>query len=116
MNINPFDLLKNAQKIQEQMNGFQEKLAEITATGAAGGGLVEVDLNGKLEMIAIRIAPQAVDGGDTELLQDLILAAFNDGMTKIKEEIGSEVGSMTGMNIPGMNIPGMNNPGFPGAM
>jgi len=106
MNINPFDLLKNAQKIQEQMNGFQEKLAEITATGAAGGGLVEVDLNGKFEMIAIRIAPQAIDGGDTELLQDLILAAFNDGMTKIREEIGSEVGAMAGINIPG----------FPGAM
>ena len=114
MNINPFDLLKNAQKMQEQMNGFQEKLAELTATGSAGAGLVEVDLNGKLEMIAIRIAPQAVDGGDTELLQDLILAAFNDGMTKIKEEISSEVGTMTG--IPGLNIPGMNNPGFPGVM
>jgi len=101
MNINPFDLLKNAQKIQEQMNGFQEKLANISATGAAGGGLVEVELNGKLELLAVRIAPQAMEGADTEMLQDLILAAFNDGMSKVKEEIGSEVGSMTGLNIPG---------------
>jgi len=101
MNINPFDLLKNAQKIQEQMNGFQEKLANISATGAAGGGLIEVDLNGKLELLAVRIAPQAMEGSDTEMLQDLILAAFNDGMSKVKEEIGSEVGSMTGLNIPG---------------
>jgi len=104
MNINPFDLLKNAQKIQEQMNGFQEKLGDITATGAAGGGLVEIDLNGKLELLAVRIAPQAMD--DAEMLQDLIVAAFNDGMSKVKQEIGSEVGSMAGINIPG----------FPGGM
>jgi len=103
MNINPFDLFKNAQKMQEQMNSFQEKLAEITATGAAGGGLVEVDLNGKLELIAVRLAPQAMD--DVEMLQDLIVAAFNDGMAKVKEEIGSEVGAMTGMN--GQGFPGL---------
>ncbi|MCL2174701.1 MAG: YbaB/EbfC family nucleoid-associated protein [Treponema sp.] len=105
MNINPFDLLKNAQKMQEQMNGFQEKLAGITATGHAGGGLVEVDLNGKIELIAVRIAPQAMEGADTEMLQDLILAAFNDGMSKVKEEIGSEVGAMAGINLPG--FPGL---------
>ena len=104
MNINPFDLLKNAQKMQEQMNGFQEKLANITVTGAAGGGLVEVDLNGKLELNAVRIAPQAMEGADTEMLQDLILAAFNDGLTKVKEEIGSEVGAMTGIQMPGFPV------------
>jgi len=101
MNINPFDLLKNAQKMQEQMSDFQEKLANITATGAAGGGLVEIDLNGKLELIAVRIAPEAMEGSDTEMLQDLILASFNDGMAKVKDQIGSEVGAMTGINIPG---------------
>ena len=104
MNISPFDLLKNAQKIQEQMNGFQEKLTAITATGAAGGGLVEIDLNGKLELLAVRIAPQTMEGADTEMLQDLILAAFNDGMSKVKDEIGSEVGAMTGLNIPGFPV------------
>ena len=103
MNINPFDLLKNAQKMQEQMNGFQEKLACINVTGSAGAGLVEVDLNGKLELVAVRIAPQAMEGADNEMLQDLILAAFNDGMSKVKEEIGSEVGAMTGLNIPGFS-------------
>ena len=105
MNINPFDLMKNAQKIQEQMNGFQEKLTNISATGAAGGGLVEVDLNGKMELYAVRIAKEAMDGGDTEMLQDLIVAAFNDGMSKVKELIASEVGTMTGLN--GLNIPGL---------
>jgi len=110
MNINPFDLLKNAQKMQEQMNEFQEKLANVTATGAAGGGLVEIDLNGKMELLSVRVSQIAMDSGDTEMLQDLILAAFNDGMSKVKEMIGSEVGSMTGL------AGGLNIPGFPGAM
>jgi len=98
MNINPFDILKNAQKIQEQMNGFQEKLGHITATGAAAAGLVEVDFNGKLEVLAVRIAPQAMD--DAEMLQDLVMAAFTDGMTKVKDAIASQAGAM----------------GFPGVM
>jgi DNA-binding YbaB/EbfC family protein len=105
MNINPFDFLKNAQKIQEQMSGFQEKLGDITATGASGAGLVEIDLNGRLEVSAVRIAPEALT--DAEMLQDLIMAAFTDGMAKVKEAITSEVGAMTG---------GMNIPGFPGVM
>jgi DNA-binding YbaB/EbfC family protein len=105
--MNPFEMLKSAQKIQEQMSGFQEKLGGIIATGASGGGLVEIDINGKLEVLAIRIAPQAVEGADTEMLQDLIMAAFTDGMTKVKEAISSEAVSLTG---------GLNIPGFPGAM
>ncbi|MCL2230154.1 MAG: YbaB/EbfC family nucleoid-associated protein [Treponema sp.] len=92
MNINPFDILKNAQKIQEQMNGFQEKLGYITATGAAAAGLVEVDFNGKLEVLAVRIAPQAMD--DAEMLQDLVMAAITDGMTKVKEAIAGQAGAM----------------------
>jgi len=94
MNINPFDLLKNAQKIQEQMNGFQEKLGDISATGSAAAGLVEIDINGKMDVIAVRISPQALD--DVEMLQDLIMAAFTDSMVKIKEAISSQVGSMAG--------------------
>ena len=103
--MNPFDLLKNAQKIQEQMSGFQAKLETINATGSSGGGLVEIDINGKLEVLAVRITPVAMEGGDTEMLQDLVMSAFTNGMAKIKEKIASEVGSMTG---------GMNIPGFPG--
>jgi len=92
MNINPFDILKNAQKIQEQMSGFQEKLGYVSATGAAGGGLVEIDINGKLEVLAVRIAAPAME--DVEMLQDLIMAAFTDGMVKVKQEITNQVGSM----------------------
>jgi DNA-binding YbaB/EbfC family protein len=105
MNINPFDILKNAQKIQEQMSGFQEKLSAITATGAAGGGLVEIDINGKMEVLAVRIAPQAME--DHDMLQDLVMSAFTDVMEKIKETVSKEAGAMTG---------GLNLPGFPGVM
>ena len=104
MNINPFDLLKNAQKIQEQMNGFQEKLGVITATGSAAAGLVEIDINGKLDVIAVRISPQALD--DVEMLQDLVMSVFADGMVKVREAISSQVGSMAG---------GLDLSGFQGA-
>jgi len=110
MNINPFEILKNAQKIQEQMSGFQEKLGAITATGASGGGMVEIDINGKLEVLAVRITPEAM--GDAEMLQDLVMAAFTDGMTKVKEEVSSEAAAMTGGMMPG----GLNLPGFQGSV
>ena len=114
MNINPFDILKNAQKIQEQMGAFQEKLGEIRITGSAGGGMTEIDMNGRMEILAVRIAPEAMEGNDRELLQDLITAAFNNAMEKVRETINREVGGMIPGGIPGMNIPGMNIPGTPG--
>ena len=103
MNINPFDILKNAQKIQEQMGAFQEKLGAIKVTGSAGGKMAEVDLNGRMEVLAVRIEPEIMD--DREMLQDLITAAFNNAMEKVREEINKEMGSM----IPGglSSIPGM---------
>ena len=112
MNINPFDILKNAQQIQEQMGVFQEKLGAIYVTGSAGGGMTEIDMNGKMEVLALRIAPEAMEEGDRNFLSDLIVAAFNNAMEKIREEIKREMGAM----IPGMQgmqgFPGM--PGMPG--
>jgi DNA-binding YbaB/EbfC family protein len=108
VNINPFDILKNAQKIQEQMGEFQEKLGFIMVTGSSGGGMVEIDINGRMEVQAVRIAPEALEEGDREMLQDLIAAAFSSAVGKIKEEINREMGALTGM--PG-GMPGM--PGFP---
>jgi len=109
MNINPFDILKNAQKIQEKMGDFQEKLVTINATGSSGGGMVEIDVNGKIEVIAVRISPEAME--DVEMLQDLIVAAFSSGVGKVKEEINKEIGAMAG----GLGIPGLTGmPGFPG--
>ena len=113
MNINPFDILKNAQKIQEQMGAFQEKLGAVRITGSAGGGMTEIDMNGRMEVLAVRIASEVMEGGDREMLQDLITAAFNNAMEKIREEINRELGGMIPGGIQGMSgIPGM--PGMPG--
>jgi DNA-binding YbaB/EbfC family protein len=116
MNINPFDILKNAQKIQEQMGALQEKFGAISVTGSAGGGMVEIDLNGRMEVLAVRIAPEAADPEDSEMLQDLVAAAFTSGIEKIRERLNQEMGAMAGglgiAGIPGFPFPG---PGFPGA-
>lgn len=112
MNINPFDILKNAGKIQEQMGTFQEKLGGISATGSSGGGMVEIELSGKMEVLAVRIAPEAMEGGDFEMLQDLVMAAFSSALEKVKEAINGEMGAMAGS----LGIPGLSGlPGFPGA-
>ncbi|MCL2092890.1 MAG: YbaB/EbfC family nucleoid-associated protein [Treponema sp.] len=107
MNINPFDILKNAQKLQEEMGSFQEKLSAISVTGSAGGGMTEIDMNGKMEVLAVRIAEEVAGEEDTEMLQDLIAAAFNNAMEKIREAIAQEMGGM----IPG-GLQGLA--GFPG--
>jgi DNA-binding YbaB/EbfC family protein len=112
MNINPFDILKNAQKIQEQMGAFQEKLAFVTVTGSAGGGMVEIDLNGKMEILAVRISPDAAE--DREMLQDLVAAAFNAAMEKVREAVNQEMGALAGeMGLP-PGISGIPGFGFPG--
>ena len=104
MNINPFDLLKNAKQIQEQMGVFQEKLGNISAAGSAGGRMVEIELNGRMEVINVSISPEAMD--DREMLEDLVAAALNNAMEKIREAISQEMGAMAGM--AGMNLPGFN--------
>ena len=99
MNINPMELLKNAQAIQNQ---FQQKLAALEATGSAGGSMVEIDLNGTFELLAVRIAPELLESGDTEMLQDLIIAAYSNAREKIRETQNREIGSLAGsMGLPG---------------
>ena len=111
MNINPFDILKNAQKIQEQMGVFQEKLGAMKITGSAGGGMTSIDMNGRMDVLAVRIADEAME--DREMLQDLVAAAFTDAMEKIREAVNREAGSMIPGGLQGMNIPGLM-PNMPG--
>ena len=104
MNFNPLDIMKNAQKIQEQVGVFQDKLAGISATGSAGGGMVEIDLNGKFEVMDVRIAQEAVADSDAQMLADLVMAAFSNGMDKIQDAIKNEMGTMAGdFGIPGIS-------------
>ncbi|MDR2783019.1 MAG: YbaB/EbfC family nucleoid-associated protein [Treponema sp.] len=97
MQINPFDLFKNVQKLQEQMGDMQQKLETVNVTGSSGGGMVEIDLNGLIELQAIRIAPELMNDHDKDMLEALIVAAFTDARDKVKEAIGQEVGGLTGM-------------------
>ncbi|HOJ99177.1 MAG TPA: YbaB/EbfC family nucleoid-associated protein [Termitinemataceae bacterium] len=102
--MNPFDALKVAQKLQEQMADMQEKLGEMVCTGSAGGGMVQIDMNGKMEVLAVRIAPETLTEVDRELLQDLIKAAFSDATEKVREQLQTEMGSLMGaLGLP----PGM---------
>ena len=105
MNINPFDVLKNAQKIQEQFGSIQEKLGSINATGSVGGGMIEIDISGKMEILAVRIKPEVLDPNDVTMLEDLIAAALGQAMENIREKITSEVGAMAGglgVSMPGL--------------
>ena len=103
--MNPFDLVKNMQNLQGQMEKMKEELAEMTATGSSGGNMVQVTLNGKFEMVSIKIDPIAVDPRDVPMLQDLIVAANHDAMEKVQELIKQKSGSLFGgMNIPGLNL------------
>ncbi|MFP4661640.1 MAG: YbaB/EbfC family nucleoid-associated protein [Halanaerobiales bacterium] len=101
MNMNK--LMKQAQQMQAKMSKMQEELEEKTMEATAGGGVVKVVVNGKQEILDIQIDPDAVDPEDVEMLEDLILAAVNEGMRKVQDMINSEMGKLTG----GMNIPGM---------
>lgn len=101
--MNPFELFKNAGAIQQQLEKVQAQLAEITETGSSGGRMVEVTLNGKFEMIDIKLDPICVDNRDCKMLEDLIKAAQHDAMSKIQERIKEVSGPMlSGMNFPGM--------------
>ncbi len=101
MNMNK--LMKQAQQMQAKMEKMQEEMKEKTVKATAGGGVVEVVVNGKQELVDLKIDPEAVDPEDTEMLEDLILAAVNEGMRKVKDMVNNEVNKLTG----GMNLPGM---------
>lgn len=103
--MNPFEMLKNAQSIKEQLGKVQEELEYLTATGASGGGIVKVTMNGKFEIQSVYLDPIAVDPRDVPMLQDLIVAASRDAMAKVKEQLETRLGPMMGgLNIPGLNM------------
>ncbi|MGH6919710.1 MAG: YbaB/EbfC family nucleoid-associated protein [Geminicoccaceae bacterium] len=101
------NMLKEAQKLQTKMAEMQAKLAEAEIAGASGAGLVKVTLNGKGEMRAIKIDPSLAEPGEIEVLEDLIVAAFNDAKTRLEAHLQEEMGKLTGgMNLPpGLKLP-----------
>ena len=96
-------LARQAQKLQQQMAEMQEALDAREFEASAGGGMVTVKVNGKRELLALTIKPEAVDPEDVEMLQDLVIAAVNEALRQAAETIEREMGKMTG----GLNIPGL---------
>lgn len=96
-------MLKKAQQMQKKMLKMQEELAERTVEVSTGGGMVKVVANGAPQVVAIEINPEVVDPEDVEMLQDLILGAVTEAITKAQEMVSEEMGKITG----GMNLPGM---------
>ncbi len=96
-------LMKQAQQIQTKMAKLQEDLGDRTVEASSGGGMVIVVANGRQEVLSIKIEREVIDPDDAEMLQDLIMAAVNDALTKAKGMVNEEMGKLTkGMNIPGM--------------
>lgn len=96
-------MMKQVKKMQEQMLKAQEELATKTVEGSAGGGVVTVTANGQKNILSVTIKPEAVDPDDVEMLQDLVMTAVNDALTKADELANQDMGKFTG----GMNIPGL---------
>ena len=90
------NLMKQAQKMQRQMEESQKALEEKEYTAAAGGGAVEVTVSGKKELTKVKIDPDAVDPDDVEMLEDLIVAAANEALHKMEEDSASVMAELTG--------------------
>jgi DNA-binding YbaB/EbfC family protein len=97
------DIMKQAQKLQARMAALQDELASKTVEATAGGGMVSVVINGKHEIISLKIDPEVVDRQEIEMLQDLIIAAVNDGIRRAQQILSEEMKKLTG----GMAIPGL---------
>jgi len=103
MDVN--SIMQQAQQMQAKLIQIQQELAQKTVQGSAGGGMVTVKINGKGEVLAIVIEKEIISSSDADMLQDLIVAATNDGLRRAKELSRQAMGKLTG----GMNIPGISD-------
>jgi DNA-binding YbaB/EbfC family protein len=96
-------MLKQAQQLQKRMEQMQEEMETLTVEGSAGGGAVTATVTGKMHVLSITIDPDVVDPDDVDLLQDMVLAAVNDGLHRAEETVSKQMASLTG----GLKIPGL---------
>src|SRR5437588_1953085 len=99
-------LLKQAQQMQQEMMAAQEALKDEVVDASAGGGMVSVQVTGDLHVKSITIDPQAIDPDDVELLQDMVLAAVNEGLRAAQELAASKLGGLTG-GLGDLGLPGL---------
>jgi DNA-binding YbaB/EbfC family protein len=100
---NMMSMMKQAQKLQAKMMEMQAELGNRTVSAASGGGMVEAVVNGRQELLSLRIDPEVVVPDDVEMLQDLISAAVNEALNRSREMMAQEMSKLTG----GMQIPGL---------
>ncbi len=97
-------MMKQAQEMQAKMGEMQARMDQTEVTGVAGGGMVEITLNGKGEMRGLKIDPVLIKADEAEVMEDLIIAAHNDAKARVEAKVQSEMADLTG----GLNLP----PGF----
>lgn len=97
------DIMKQAQRLKAEMDRLQAEAATKRVEGSAGGGMVTVVVNGKGDLLAVKIDPEVARGEDLEMLQDLVVAAANDALRRARELLAQEVSRLTG----GLNLPGL---------
>jgi len=99
------NLMKEAQRLQQQMAELQEQVAQKKVEATAGGGMVTVEANGKQEIVSIKIDPEVINRDDAQMLEDLVLAACNEALRKSRELVQQELGKLTGgLKIPGLGL------------
>jgi DNA-binding YbaB/EbfC family protein len=98
--MNMQQLMKQAQKMQEQL---QKNMEATVVDASAGGGMVSVKMNGNKQLLSVQIEQEVFSGGDKEMLQDLVVAAVNEGIRKVDEALAGQMGNLTG----GLKIPGL---------
>ena len=99
-------MMKQVQQMQSQMMEAQEKLKDEVVEASAGGGMVKVKMSGDLRLLEVAIDPEAIDPEDAELLQDMVLAAVNEGLRSAQELANSKLGGITG-GLGGLGLPGL---------
>jgi nucleoid-associated protein EbfC len=99
------NFMKEAQRLQQQMQALQEQVAEKKVQATAGGGMVTVEANGRQELVSIKIDPEVINRDDAQMLEDLVLAACNEALRKSRELVQQELGKLTGgLKIPGLGL------------
>jgi DNA-binding YbaB/EbfC family protein len=96
-------IMQQAQKLQAQLAKAQEELSNLTVEGSSGGGAVKVTMNGQQKIQSVKISPEVVNPDDVELLEDLVLTAVSEALTKSQEVAAKHLGGLTG----GLKIPGL---------
>ena len=99
------NMMKEAQKLQQQMMAMQEEIGKKKVEATSGGGMVTVECNGKQELTSIKIDPEVINKDDAQMLEDLVLAACNEALRKSRELVQQELGTLTGgMKSPGLGM------------